>query len=53
MRIWKTLKREILFAEEMSDKDLFLLFVMCAAATPLVVVLTWLLFALGNLIQGI
>lgn len=53
MRIWKAIKREILFAEEMSDKDLFLLFVMCAAATPLVVVLTWLLFAAGHLIQGI
>jgi len=51
MRIWKTIKRDILFAEEMTDKELFKLLLMCAAATPIVIVFTWLMFGAAYALQ--
>lgn len=51
MRLWRTIKREILFAEEMTDRELFKLFLMCLAAVPIVVVFTWLMFGAAYALQ--
>lgn len=46
------IKRQFM-AEEMTDRELGILFLQCLLSVPLVIVFTWLLFAGGYAAQGI
>jgi len=49
---WNWVKREIFFAEEMTNAEFFSLLFWCAVAIPFVVGITWLVFAVGYAFQG-
>jgi hypothetical protein len=52
MNTWRWIKKEILFAEELTDKELAILMLQCLAAVPVVIIFTWLMFGAGYALQG-
>ncbi|HCW73915.1 MAG TPA: hypothetical protein DHM90_09095 [Clostridiaceae bacterium] len=49
---WNWIKREIFFAEEMSNKEFLQMIAACAVMVPVVIVFVWLIFAAGYALQG-
>jgi len=51
MRLWRTIKREILFAEELTDWELLILTLKYTVALPVLIILTWLMFGAAYALQ--
>ena len=44
---WSWIKREVLFAEKMTDKELFKLTIQYVVSFPFVIAFIWMIFAIG------
>jgi len=53
MSTWRWIKREVLFAEELTDKELMILALKYTVAAPFLIILTWMMFGAGYVLQGI
>ena len=53
MKTWRFIKREVLFAEELTDRELLILALKYTVAAPFLIILTWMMFGAGYALQGI
>lgn len=51
--VWNWIKREIFFAEEMSNKEFWQMMLACAVMVPVFIAFVWLIFAGGYALQGV